>query len=413
MNGIGRLSRFLAQALAVATGALIGATTAQAQASDGVVRIGFMSDQAGPYSGVGGPGSALAVRMAIEDFGGKVLGKPIELVVADDQNKPNVGIGIARQWIESEKVDAIIGGSTTSIALGVSSMMREKKKPYLLAGTMSADLTGKACSPFTIQYITDSYQLARSSIIGALAQGKKTFFFITVDYAFGKAWQEDATRFIEAGGGKVIGSVKHPLGTTDFSSYLLQAQASGAEAIVMANAGSDAANMLKQAFEYRVTQKGQAIVSLGLTINVLVGLGPQVVQGLRLAVAYYWDRDEESRAFAKRFMERNNGVVPTYMMVGAYTAATHYLKAVRAAGTDDGPAVMAKMKELPVNDFSLKDARIREDGVIMRPMYFVEAKSPAESRSRNDVYKVLAELSPAQVQRPLAEGGCELVAARK
>jgi branched-chain amino acid transport system substrate-binding protein len=274
-------------------------------------------------------------------------------------------------------------------------------------------MTGKACSPFTIQFVTDSYPLARSSIIGALAQGLKTFFFITVDYSFGKAWQDDATRFIEAGGGKVLGSVKHPLGTTDFSSYLLQAQTSGAQAIVMANAGADAANMLKQAVEYRITQKGQAIVSLGLTANVLVGLGPQVAQGLRLGAPFYWDRDDESRAFAKRFMARNNGAIPTFIMAGAYTAALHYLKAVQAAGTDDGPAVMAKMKELPVNDFSVKNARIREDGQIMRPMYSVVAKTPAESKNKNDVLKVVAEFPPEQVQRPLAEGGCEFVTAKK
>jgi branched-chain amino acid transport system substrate-binding protein len=413
MNGIGRVSRLLTQTAAVLAGTLLGVAPAQAQISDNVVRIGVMADQAGPYSGNGGPGSTIAVRMAVEDFGGKVLGKPIELVVADDQNKPNVGIGIARQWIENEKVDAIVGGSATSIALGVSAMMKEKKKPYLLGGTMSSDMTGKACSPFTIQFVTDSYPLARSSIIGALAQGLKTFFFITVDYSFGKAWQDDATRFIEAGGGKVLGSVKHPLGTTDFSSYLLQAQTSGAQAIVMANAGADAANMLKQAVEYRITQKGQAIVSLGLTANVLVGLGPQVAQGLRLGAPFYWDRDDESRAFAKRFMARNNGAIPTFIMAGAYTAALHYLKAVQAAGTDDGPAVMAKMKELPVNDFSVKNARIREDGQIMRPMYSVVAKTPAESKNKNDVLKVVAEFPPEQVQRPLAEGGCEFVTAKK
>lgn len=413
MNRIGRLSRLLSQMAAVAAGALLGAAPAQAQISDDVVRIGVMADQTGPYSGNGGPGSTLAARMAVEDFGGKVLGKPIELVVADDQNKPNVGIGIAREWIENDKVDAILGGSATSIALGVSSIMKEKKKPYLLGGTMSPDLIGKDCSPMNIQFLTDGYSLAKASIVSALRQGVKTFFFITVDYAFGKAWQDDATRFIEAGGGKVVGSVKHPLGTTDFSSYLMQAQASGAQAIVLANAGADAANTLKQAVEYRLAKKGQRLISLGLTINVPISLGPAVVQGLSLATPFYWDRDDESRAFAKRFMARNNGVVPTFIMTGAYSAVWHYLKAVKAAGTDDGPTVVAKMKSMPVNDFAMKNAHIREDGQVIRPMYAVVAKGPGESKSKDDVYFVKGEIPIDQVYRPLAEGGCQFVTAKK
>lgn len=412
MNGIGP-PRLLTQAATVVAATMLCAAPARAQISDGVVRIGVMADQTGPYSGNGGPGSTVAVRMAVEDFGGKVLGKPIEIVVADDQNKPNVGIGIARQWIENEKVDAILGGSATSIALGVSSMMKEKKKPYLLGGTMSPDMVGKACSPMTIQFLTDGYSLAKASIVSALGQGVKTFFFITVDYAFGKQWQDDAARFIEAGGGKVVGSVKHPLGTTDFSSYLMQAQASGAQAIVLANAGADAANTLKQAVEYRIAKKGQRLVSLGLTINVPIALGPEVVQGLSLATPFYWDRDDDSRALAKRFVARNNGVVPTFIMTGAYTGVMHYLKAVQAAGTDDGPTVMAKMKAMPVSDFAVKNARVREDGQVVRPMYAVVAKGPGESKGKNDVYVLKGEVPIDQVYRPLAEGGCEFVTAAK
>jgi branched-chain amino acid transport system substrate-binding protein len=411
MNEIGRFSRLPKQVAIVA--ALLGATSAQAQLSDGVVRIGFMADMAGPYSGNGGPGEALAARMAIEDFGGKVLGRPIELIVADDQNKPNVGIATARQWVETEKVDAIVGGSASSIALGVSSMMKEKKQPYLLAGPLSSDLTGKACSPMTLQFLPDSYARAKASIVYALKSGVKTFFFITVDYTFGKAWQEDATGFIEAGGGKVVGYVRHPLGTTDFSSYLLQAQASGAQAIVLANAGADQANALKQAVEYRLARKGQRVMPLGGTENVTVALGPEIAEGLVTPTPFYWDRNDESRAFAKRFVPRNNGVIPGFIMSSAYSAVNHYLKAVQAAGTDDGPTVMAKMRSMPVSDFTMKGASIREDGQVLRPMYVVVAKGPSESREKNDIYVVKGELPLEDVYRPLAEGGCDLVTVAK
>jgi len=406
MNGIGRFSRMLKRVAVVA--AVLGATTAQAQISDGVVRIGFMADMAGPYSGNGGPGEALAVRMAIEDFGGKVLGKPIELVVADDQNKPNVGIGTARQWVEAEGVDAIVGASASSIALGVSSMMKEKEKPYLLAGSMSHDLTGKQCSPMTVQFVTDSYARAKASIFYALKSGLKTFFFITVDYTFGKNWQEDATHFIEAGGGKVVGYVRHPLGTTDFSSYLLQAQASGAQAIVLADSGSDMANALKQAVEFRLAKKGQKLVPLGVTENIIVSLGPKYAEGLLSGSPFYWDRDDATRAWAKRFMARNNGVIPTFMMATGYTAAYHYLKAVQAAGTDNGPALMAKLRSMPVSDFAVKNAAIRADGQVLRPMLMVEAKGPGESKQKNDIFKVKGEIPLDDVYRPLAESGCYL-----
>ncbi len=409
INTLRSLSRNIA---VIGAMALLGLGTAQAQISDNVVRIGVMADQTGTYSANGGPGSTLAARMAIEDFGGKVLGKNIEVLVADDQNKPSVGINIAREWIENDKVDAILGGSASSIAFGIQTLMKEKKKPYLLAGTLSADLTGKSCSPMTIQFITDTYALAHSGVASLLKSGIKTFYFITVDYAFGKAMQEAATSFIEAGGGKIIGSVKHPLGTADFSSYLLQAQASGANAIVVLNAGQDVANALKQAAEYRVAKKGQALTVFGLTINSVSAMGLDVAQGLQLTTPFYWDRDNESRAFAKRFMARNSGVIPTFIHAGAYSATLHYLKAVQAAGTDDGPTVVAKMKATPVNDFSMKNVRIREDGQTLRPMYSVQVKTPAESKDKNDLYIVKAELPAEQVYRPLGDGGCDFVKAK-
>ncbi|MEY2685570.1 MAG: hypothetical protein RJA09_2715 [Pseudomonadota bacterium] len=384
-------------------------TCAQAQISDDVVRIGVMADQTGPYSGNGGPGSTLAVRMAVEDFGGKVNGKNIEVVVADDQNKPDVGTNIARKWIESEKVDAIVGGSASSIALSVSAMMKQNNKPYLIAGTVTSDLTTKACSPMNFQFLVDTYSLPKAGVQSLVKQGVKNFFFVTVDYAFGAALQTEATKFIEAAGGKVLGSVKHPLGTTDFSSYLLQAQASKAQAIVVLNAGLDLSNALKQAAEYRLSKNGQIVTVFGMTINSVGAMGIDVAQGLQITAPFYWDQNDDTRAWSKRFMDRNKGVIPTYIMAGAYSATMHYLKSVQAAGTDEGKAVAAKMKATPVSDFMSKNVAIREDGQVMRPTYIVQVKTPAESKNKNDLYSIKGEIPADQAFRPLAEGGCDFV----
>ncbi|MFS2098780.1 ABC transporter substrate-binding protein [Variovorax sp. Varisp85] len=400
--------------LAASAAILLACAAAAAQGtpntiSDDVVRIGVMADQTGPYSGNGGPGSSLAVKMAVEDFGGKVLGKPVEVLVADDQNKPDVGLNIARKWLDTEKVDTIVGGSASSIALGVSSLLKERKKPYLIAGTVSAELTNKSCSPMNFQFLTDTYALPKAGVQSLMKQGVKSFYFITVDYAFGQAFQDDATKFIQAAGGKVVGSVKHPLGATDFSSYLLQAQSSGAQAIVILNAGLDLSNALKQAAEYKLTRNGQMVSVFGMTINSVSAMGLDVAQGLQLTVPFYWDRDDASREWSKRFMARNKGVVPTYIHAGAYSATMHYLNAVKAAGTDDGATVAAKMKATPINDFFSKDVKIREDGQALRPVYAVQVKKPAESKGANDYYAVRAEIPPEQTWRPLAESSCDFI----
>jgi branched-chain amino acid transport system substrate-binding protein len=396
-------------AIAAIAGAIALPSAAQAQISDDVVRVGIMGDMSGPYSGNGGPGSVLAARMAIEDFGGKVNGKPIEIVISDDQNKPDVGLNAARKWIDSEKVDAIIGGSGSAIALGIQTLMKEKQKPYLIAGTVTSDLTGKSCSPMSVQFLVDSYALPKAGVQGLINAGHKTFFFVTVDYAFGAAMQSEATRFIDAAGGKVVGSVKHPLGSTDFSSYLLQAQASGANAIVLISAGSDIANALKQAAEFRIAKGGQALSVFGMTINSVTAMGQDVAQGLNITVPFYWNRDDASRAWTKRFAAQHNGAVPTYIQSGVYSAMTHYLKAVSAAGSDAGPAVMAKMKSTPINDFTMKNVSIREDGQVMRPIYPVTVMAAADSKSKYDYYKVGTPIAPEQAFRPMAEGGCDFV----
>lgn len=398
------------QAATLATLALAAALPASAQISDDVVRIGIMGDMAGPYSGNGGPGSVLAARMAIEDFGGKVNGKTVELLTVDDQNKPDVGLNAARKWLDVDKVDAIVGGSASSIALGVASLMKEKQKPYLIAGTVTDLLTGKNCSPMSVQFLVDTYSLPKAGVKTLLNQGVKTFFFITVDYAFGAAFQTAATKFIEEGGGKVVGSVKHPLGATDFSSYLLQAQASGAKAIVILNAGLDLSNALKQASEFKITDGGQIVSVFGMTINSVSAMGQSVAQGLTFTDPWYWDRNDETRKWAQRFMARYNNQPPTYIMAGTYSAVTHYLKSVQAAGSDAGPAVMAKMKSTPINDMTAKNVMIREDGQAMRPVYAVKVKAPSAMKGKADHYEVLSELPADQVFRPLAEGGCDFVA---
>jgi branched-chain amino acid transport system substrate-binding protein len=382
------------------------APAAMAQISGDVVRIGLMADQSGPYADNGGPGSAVAINLAIKDFGGTVLGKKIELVVADDQNKTDVGATIARKWLDTDGVDAIIGGSASSIALAVQEITKERKKPYLIAGTGSSDLTGKACSPMSTQWVFDTYSLPKATAKALVKQGLDTWFFITVDYAFGHAWEKDTSGFVTENGGKVLGAVRHPLGNNDFSSFLLQAQASKAKVIALANAGTDFANTVKQAKEFGIVAGGQAIGVLGITENVILGLGLELTQGMQHSVPTYWDLTDETRAFAKRYGEAFNGKLPNFIQMSNYSAALHYLKAVQAAGTDAGEAVQAKMKELPVNDYQMKNVPIRRDGQVMRPMYLATVKKPSESKDKYDLYKIGATVAAEDAWRPISEGGC-------
>jgi branched-chain amino acid transport system substrate-binding protein len=393
----------------LAGAALLSATSAMAQGISGdVVKIGVMADQSGPYADNGGPGSVEAAKMAVEDFGGEVNGKKIEIVIADDQNKPDIGAALAQKWVDEEGVDAIVGGSASSIAIAIQKMMAEKKKPYMLAGTASSGLTNDACSPMGSQWVLDTYSLAKGVIKSQLAAGNDTFYFITVDYTFGKTWQADATKFIEQGGGKVLGSVLHPLNTNDFSSYLLQAQASGAKVIVLANSGADFANAVKQAQEFGIQAGGQQVVALGLQINQVHGIGLAAVKGMSLVTPGYWDLNDETRAFADRFKKRFRDRIPNETMSGTYSAVTHYLKSVKEAGTDDGETVVAKMHEMPINDFQMKDVKIRADGQVMRPMYSVTVKSPDEVKAPYDYYVVNSTIAAEDVWRPESESTCPL-----
>jgi branched-chain amino acid transport system substrate-binding protein len=386
----------------------LGAPGARAQISDGVVKIGVLNDQSGLYADLGGPGSVVAARMAVEDAGGTVLGKPIEIVIADHQNKSDVGAAIAREWFEVGKVDMAIGFDHSAVALAVEQLAAEKNRIAIAGAVGSTAFTGKSCTPTEASWIYDSYALTTSLAKAIVAEGRDTWYFITVDYAFGHSLEVDATSAVKAAGGKVLGSVRHPLNTADFSSYLLQAQASGAKVVAFANGGGDMVNATKQANEFGLT-KNQTIVSLLVFISDVHSMELQAAQGLKFVTAFYWDRDEETRAWSKRFFERH-GRMPTMSQAGVYSAIRHYLGAIAAAGTDEAKAVMAKMRERPVNDFYVRNGRLREDGRLVHDMYFAQVKKPSESTRPWDYYNILATIAGDQAFRPLAEGGCPLVA---
>ena len=398
-----RLSTTLA---AIGCAGTVMAGPALARFSGDVIRIGVMNDQSGPYADNCGPGSTLAVRLAVEDFGGRIDGTPIEVIVADDQNKPDIGVAAARKWVEQDGVDTIVGCSASSIALAVQEIMRTNEKPYLLSGTASPDLTNKACSPFSIQFVHDTYSLPKGTVLPLLADGQDTWYFITVDYTFGKQYQADATRFIEAAGGKVLGTVLHPLNTTDFSAQLLQAQASGAKVIGIANSGADFANLVKQAREFGITDAGQILAPLGLQVNMVHAVGLDAAQGLRFGTAMYWDANDETRAFAERFRARFNDRVPNEAHMATYTATKHYLKSVGASGTDEGKAVAGAMYATPVEDFIHKDIPVRADGQLMRPMLTARVKTPGESKQGWDYYEIMGELPGPDAWTPVSESRC-------
>ena len=400
-----RLQLALVSALAIAG---IDVSAARAQVSDDVVRIGVLNDQSGLYADLGGPGSVTAARMAVEDAGGAVLGKPVEIVFADHQNKSDIGVALARQWFDVGKVDMAIGFDNSSVALAVEQLAAERNRIAIAGAVGSTAFTGKACTANEASWIYDSYALTTSLAKSTVAEGRDTWFFITVDYAFGHSLEADATAAVQAAGGKVLGSVRHPLNTSDFSSYLLQAQASGAKVVAFANGGGDMVNAVKQANEFGLT-KNQSMVALLIFISDVHSMELKAAQGLKFVTAFYWDRDAESRAWSKRFFEKQ-GRMPTMAQAGVYSAVRHYLIAIAAAGTDEAKAVMAKMRVLPVNDFYVKNGQLREDGRLVHDMYFSQVKTPSESTKPWDYYNMLGVIPGVQAFRPLAEGGCPLVA---
>jgi branched-chain amino acid transport system substrate-binding protein len=395
----------------LATTLLLAAAPAAAQMSDEVIKLGVLTDLSGLYSDGTGKGSVAAAEMAVADFGGTVLGKPIKVIAADHLNKPDVGLAIARRWYDTEQVDTIVDVPTSSIALAVQQLTREKNRVLLMSGTGSSELTGTACSPNGVHWTYDTYALSAVGAKAMVASGADSWFFITADYTFGHQLEREATKVVKDNGGKVLGTVRHPLNTSDFSSYLLQAQISGAKVIAFANAGHDTIGAVKQAGEFGIQKGGQKLLALLINIPDTYSLGA-AAQGMILTEAFYWDLNDDTRAFSKRYKERM-GKMPSMNQAGVYSAVAHYLKAVQAAGTDEGKAVVAQMKAMPVNDFFAKNGVVRADGRMVHDMYLMQVKAPAEVKQGWDLYTLLQVVPGEQAYRPLADGGCPLVAASR
>ncbi|HEX2886128.1 ABC transporter substrate-binding protein [Vineibacter terrae] len=397
------MRKILVAGLALASLA-VGSAWAQAPAP---LRIGVIGGFTGVFSDLIG-GEVEAAQMAVDEMGGKVLGRPIEILSADHQNKPDIGVAIARKWYDVDGVSMITGIDTSSVALAVRKIAQERSKIdiHTVAGTV--DLTGPACSATGAHWVYDTYALAR--VVGsALAKaGDDTWFLLTADYAFGHAIERDLTAVVTANGGKIVGTVKHPLSTQDFSSFLLQAQASKAKIIALANGGADSVNSIKQANEFAIGKGGQKLVTLVNFATDVQAMTLPLAQGLILTEAFYWDLNDETRAWTAKFRKRKDKL-PNMVIAGAYSATLHYLKAVQAAGTDDAKAVMAKMRELPVNDMMTRNGKLREDGRLVRDMHVFQVKTPAESRSKDDLYKLITTVPGDQAYRPMKDGNCPLV----
>ncbi|HET8541617.1 MAG TPA: ABC transporter substrate-binding protein [Anaeromyxobacter sp.] len=408
MRGLARTSPALAALAALALARGTPAAPAAEKLSDGFLKIGILTDMTGAYSDLAGPGSVLAAQMAIDDFGGKALGKPIQLVSADHQNKADIASNTARKWFDEEKVDVIADLVSSSTAGAVMPVAAEKKRITLLSGPATTAFTGEKCTAYNVHYTYNNWALANGTGREVVRQGGDSWFFITADYVFGKSLEEDTTKVVKAAGGKVLGSTRHPFpGTTDFSSYLLQAQASGAKIVGMANAGADTVNTIKQAKEFGVTPK-QSLAGLLVFLSDVHSLGLEATQGMYLTTAFYWDLNDDTRKWSKRFFEKHKKM-PTMVHAGVYSALTHYLRALQAAGTDDADAVIAKMKATPVNDFFAKDGRIGPDGLHRHAMYLARVKAPAQSKYPWDYYEIAKTIPAAEAFPTVEQQACPLV----
>jgi branched-chain amino acid transport system substrate-binding protein len=389
--------------VALTAGVLTGA--ALAQISGDVVKIGVLTDKSGLYADVAGEGAVVAAQMAVEEFGGKAAGKPVQVISADHQNKADISSNIARQWFDTDGVDAIADLVTSSTALAVQEVARDKGKVTLVSGAATSRLTGDACSPTGFHWAYDTYALAVGTGRAVVRNGGKSWFFITADYAFGHSLEADVTREVKALGGEIKGSVRHPLNSSDFSSYLLQAQGSGAQVIGLANAGTDTTNSIKQAAEFGITQAGQSLAGLLLFISDVDALGLQTAQGLVLTTGFYWDLDDETRAWSAKY-EQKTGKKPTMVQAGVYSSVLHYLKAIDAAGTDDGLKVANKMKELPVKDMFARNAKLLPNGRLAHDMYLARVKQPSQSKGRWDYYDIVTTIPAAEAYQKPEESGC-------
>jgi branched-chain amino acid transport system substrate-binding protein len=397
---------YLALALSCAAGG-----SARAEISGDVVRVGVLNDISGIFQDTNGMGSVEAARMAAEDFNGGGKNIKVEIVYADHQNKADVGSAIVRKWLDVDGVDAVVDVPNSAVGLTINSLIRDSHMTFLASSTASADLTGKACSPNTIQWVNDAWAIGNTTAAAMMARGGTDWYFLTVNYALGQGIEAEATHYIEQHGGKVLGSARHPLGTSDFASLLLQAQNSKAKVIGLANAGGDTINALKQADEFGIKQGGQTLVGFLVFINDVHGMGLKVAQGLLLTEAFYWDMDDDTRAFAKRFAARPgmNGKMPSGNQAGVYASTLAYLNAVAATGSDDAKDVVPQMKTFKGKDKLFGDIAIRQDGRVIHPIYLFEVKKPEESKYPYDYYRLVSTVAADQAFRPMAEGGCSLV----
>lgn len=386
----------------------IPAVAQDAKLSGGIVKIGLIEDMSGVYSDITGMGAVTAARMAVEEFGGKVLGMPIEIVFADHQNKPDIGSAIARKWFDEEKVDAILDVASSSPALAVLEIAKEKQKILTLSSPGSMRITNDVCGPYVVHWAYDTHAIAHSTGSALVKQGFDSWYFVTADYAFGHSLEQETSNVVTSGGGKVLGSIRLPVGTTDFASALVTAQGSGAKVVALANAGGDTINSIKQASQFGLTQGGQKLATMAGFINDVHGLGLEEAQGLTITEATYWDLDDETRAWSERFFETMKAM-PNMLQTGTYSSVLHYLRAVEAAGTDETAAVMAKMREMPVNDVFYKNGSIREDGRMMHDMRLFEVKKPDEAKGPWDYYKLLATIPAEEAFLPIEKSTCSLV----
>lgn len=413
MNGTGRVARIRLAALTTVAFALAPAIAMAQQAgiSDDVLRIGLIEDMSSVYADITGMGAVTAAQMAVEEFGGKVLGKSVEVVSADHQNKPDIAASIARKWFDEDKVDAILDVASSSPALAALEVAKQKDKIIALSSPGSLRITNDACGPYVVHWAYDTYAIAHSTGQALVAEGFDSWYFVTADYAFGHSLEKDTGDVVTMQGGTVLGSTRLPVGTSDFASALLTAQSSGAKVVALANAGGDTINSIKQAAQFGLTQSGQKLATLAAFINDVHGLGLAEAQGLTITEASYWDMSDETRAWSKRFFDKV-GAMPNMLQTGTFSSVRHYLKAVEAAGTDETEAVMAKMRELPVEDIFYKGT-IREDGRMVHDMYLFEVKKPEESKGPWDYYKLISKINAEHAFQPLEKSTCSLVVTKK
>ncbi len=395
--------RFVKGAAALAFAAWAGIAQAQVAKE---VQIAIMNDKSSVFSDAGGVGGVIAAQLAVEDAGGKVRGQAIKVMGPDHQNKLDVGIALARQMYDQQGVDAIFDIGNSAISLAVQEIARERGKVLVHSGSATADVFGKACSPTSAMWLYDTYSLAQGIAKSIVAQGGDSWYFVTADYAFGHAMEAEVTKIVKAAGGKVLGSVRHPVGTMDFSSFLFQAQSSGAKVIALANASGDTVTSIKQAREFKIGEGDQKLAVLIFYLTSVHALGPQATQGVQYLTGYYWDRDEASRAFGKRFAARHGGKMPTQAQAAVYSAVRHYIRAVDAANSVDGLTVMRKMKEIPVDDFFAPGATVRPDGRLNNGYWLAEVKPPSEVKQGWDLLTIKAKVKAEDVLRPISEGGC-------